>query len=1329
MDICISHLYNRQIKKNILQDVFYKLENYDNEEFLCFDVNSSGSLLVAASKTSLYFFHILTGTLLLQHSYYDENEKEDFLKRDIFEEGKIHASTCSGVNDKGSNASGKHEGVKSVVDCEGNEYDNEKEIENENSTSGNITRNDNISSNEVGSASGVGSADKVDQASRVDYANRVDHANRVDYANRVDQANLVDPLAMCYDPGEAKARQSPNCDEDLKTTKEEEESCATPIAAIQNGNDFSENLLTQNDSICNDDSVKSHKRKLFSVKGQKSKKVKKRSRQSQRNPSKSGENVTNSRSKNNESSSRKSSDDKFEEENVHIKKIQFIKSDKYLLCVSKRYLYIFKICKFPITRIVYIDLLYLCIGIETVISEKLFFPCFFSEYFYLFYKENEYKQRGEGSLLNSSCLSNDFSRPFGSNSDVSINKCEEISECSKNCKEMESPPLRGYQEEATPAKGHLSLFKDYYKLYASLNFNKIRNFEICEVKCVDFRKKRRLSGDEGGNVYVLDLVLCLKEQIPYVSRVYVEEMADLSGQYAADPTGQYAADPTVHYAADPTVHYPTALREVHPLAPYAERMNDFVVDVNETLPIISYEQMNFTFQEMARESCLHARKDLLYSKSKSKSKKKYVKGGSSKNLVYNQVNGVSKMECAAGVLGEAILSEAVVEGGGAIELASAVTTRMPSGLPSAAASEATIGNVKTVDPAESYISNSNLPPSETHREGASVCEEKDEEAMQLIKFFENYENSRKFLKKMLSGYFPICVYKKRSKRRSKELPTTLNIYDNLDVLLKGGTLRGSFPRGEEKEEEIFEKENDCYIFDYSGREKTDYFNFPHSLLKNKNSLKNVNKHRDIDKKKHYIYVGTPSYVLAFEMHYVKRRTAADEQENKKAESLKRNNIVYSKIECISDEIYRTCDNYLRKVQDKTLFEKKIELSFLFKIYLGITTPLDIAIREKGNLLCVRTLEKVFLYKVTYKYSVHCMGGFSHSNRMSLSDERNSLQQCATGGVPPQMEDNTTIGAVTKKSSPPYEGKQNDLYSYIDRICLYHTIHNPIQKEVHELCCFSEDIYQSYLLVVSLKSGQYTLYIYDLKHMDLQNAVKVNISAYKGFKHMRWIKCYDMLVALSNVGNYLLVLKNKHLNNWSFFISDFELIDSNIEVIEEENEFDIIENIQPKHKNIDDHIWKYIIIYINLFIKNKICIQNLIHPSSLFPILYTGYYKNSPMYFFYKSCYDFGKENFLSYEADESAERGRQEKMEKGKGKEDENEKVNERESQQMEEKLTPSFLQIRENLDHLVGSPFEEPEEEPPNDLFVRDNSNGVELLAPEMVYYLYYKNTVNFSL
>ncbi|GAB64373.1 hypothetical protein PCYB_011060, partial [Plasmodium cynomolgi strain B] len=954
---------------------------------------------------------------------------------------------------------------------------------------------------------------------------------------------------------------------------------------------------------------------VFSLKGQKSKNVKKRSKQSQKNLSKSGENITNSRSKNNESGSRKSADDKFEDENVHIKKIQFIKNDKYLLCVSKRYLYIFKICEFPITRIVYMDLLYLCIGIETVISKKLFFPCFFSEYFYLFYKENEYKQRGEGSFLNSSSLSNDFSRLFGSNSDVSINKYEEISECSKNCKEMESPPLRGYQDEATPAKGHLSLFKDYYKLYTSLNFSKIRNFEICEVKCVDFKMKRRTSENEGGNFYVLDLVLCLKEQIPYVSRVYVEEMADPSGQYA------------------------TSLRDVHPLAPYAERMNDFIVDVNETLPIISYEQMNFTFQEMARESCLHARKDMLYSKSKSKNKKKYVKGGGSKNLVYNQVNGVSKMECSEGRIGEAILNEAVVEGGGTIELVSAVTTRMPSGLPSAAASEVTIGNPQMVDPAESYVSNSNLPPSATQREGASVCEEKDEEAMQLIKFFENYENSRKFLKKMLSGYFPICVYKKRSKRRSKELPTTLNIYDNLDALLKRETLRGNMPRGEEEDEEIFEKENDCYIFDYSGREKTDYFNFPHSLLKNKNSFKNLNKHRDIDKKKHYIYVGTPSYVLAFEMHYVKRRTTLDEQGNKKAESLKRNNIIYSKIECLSDEIYRACDNYMGKVQNKNPFDEKIELSFLFKIYLGITTPLDIAIREKGNLLCVRTLEKVFLYKVTYKYSVHCMGGVSHSNRMSISDEGNSLQQCMTGGAPSQLENNITSGIVANKSSPTQGGKHNEMYSYIDRICLYHTIHNPIQKEVHELCCFSEDIYQSYLLVVSLKSGQYTLYIYDLKHMDLQNAVKVNISAYKGFKQIRWIKCYDMLVALSNIGNYLLVLKNKHLNNWSFFISDFELIDSNIEVIEEENEFDIIENIQPKHKNIDDDIWKYIIIYINLFIKNKISIQNLSHPSSLFPILYTGYYKNSPM------------------------------------------------------------------------------------------DNSNGVELLAPEMVYYLYYKNIVNFSL
>ncbi|ANQ05795.1 Uncharacterized protein PCOAH_00000220 [Plasmodium coatneyi] len=1277
MDICISHLYNRQIRKNILQDVFYKLENYDNEEFLCFDVNSSGSVLVAASKTSLYFFHVLTGTLLLQHCYYDENEKEDYVKREIFEEGKIHASTCSGVNDKGSNASVKQEG---------NECNNGEEIQNVNSTSGNITKNDNISSNEVGSASGIGNLDDGERASHIDKANKVDQANCVDHAE------YVDPVAVCYDLGEAKDRQSPNCDEDLKSTKEEEECWATPNAEIPNGNDFPENLQTQNDSICCEDSVKSNKRKLSSPKGQKSKKVKKSSKKSPRNQSKSGENTTNSRSKHNESNSRKSADDKFEDEKAHIKKIQFIKNDKYLLCVSKRYLYIFKICEFPIRRIVYIDLLYLCIGIETVISKKLFFPCFFSEYFYLLYKGNEYKQRGEGNLLNSSSLSNDFLRPIGSNSDVSINKSEEISECSKNCEEMESPPFRGYKDEATRAKGHLSLFKDYYKLYTSLNSSKIRNFEIWDVRCVEFKKKRRSSGDKGGNIYVLDLVLCLKEQIPYVSRVYVEEMADPSGQCAP------------------------SMREVHPLGPCADYMNDFIVDVNETLPLISYEQMNLTFEEIARESSLHMRKDKRSSKSKSKNKKKPVKEAVSKNIVYNQVNDVSKMECSAGTLGEAILSEAVAEGGGAIELLNAVNTQTPSGFPSAAPSEVTIGNAKMVDPAGSYIINSNPPTSGTNKEGANVSEVNNEEVMELMKFFENYENSRNILKKVLSGYFPICVYKKRSKRRSKELATTLNIYDNLDALLKGETLRGNIS-GEENEE-IFKKENDYYLFDYSGRKETDYFNFPQSLLKSENKLKNVNKHRSIDKNKHYIYVGTPSYVLAFEMNYVKKGATEEEEGNKEAESLKRNNIVYSKIEYMSDEICKMSDNYLRNIQDRNLFGEKIELNFLFKIHLGITAPLDITVREKGNLLSVRTSEKVFLYKVTYKYSVDCMGGFSHSNRISVSDEGNSLQQCTREGATAQLENNITTGTGENKSLPTHGGKHDHLYSYIDRICLYHTIHNPIQKEVYELCCFSEDIYQSYLLVVSLKSGQYTLYIYDLKHMDLQNVVKVNISTYKGFKQIRWIKCYDMLVALTTVGNYLLVLKNKHLNNWSFFISDFELIGSNIEVIEEENEFDLIENIQPKHKNIDDPIWKYFIIYINLFIKNKISIQNLSHPSSLFPILYTGYYRNPPMYFFYNSSYHFGKENFLCYEVDKSAERGSQEVGE-----------WTRRKKKKMEEKGKPSFSQIRENLDHYVGSPLEEPDEEPQNNLLVRDNSNGVELLAPEMVYYVYYKNIVNFSL
>lgn len=92
------------------------------------------------------------------------------------------------------------------------------------------------------------------------------------------------------------------------------------------------------------------------------------------------------------------------DENKYIKKMLFIKNDKYLLCISKRYIHIYKINKYPIKRIIYLDLLYLCCGIETIISKKLFLPCFFSEYFYSLYKENENDTKNEESkMCNEKC--------------------------------------------------------------------------------------------------------------------------------------------------------------------------------------------------------------------------------------------------------------------------------------------------------------------------------------------------------------------------------------------------------------------------------------------------------------------------------------------------------------------------------------------------------------------------------------------------------------------------------------------------------------------------------------------------------------------------------------------------------------------------------------------------------------------------------------------------------------------------------------------------------------------------------------------------------------
>ncbi|SBS81247.1 conserved Plasmodium protein, unknown function [Plasmodium malariae] len=1248
MDICISHLYNRQIKKSILQDVFYKLENYDNEGFLCFDINSSGNLLVASSKTSLYFFHILTGTLLVQYCYSNEQEKYKHLKKDVFEEVNINSFDLNGINNGYSQYSNKIGDDKNEGNFSGNQNGmNHNDIEYD-QKDGNDNNNEDANSGE--------------NTNNDEHVNYDENDNNEEEVNNNEDANNDGH----WDENKyAQYKQSKNCVEDLKNKNEYDKNCATANMTDNLQNEYSEKLFTGNISPFNNDfERRNNKRKQFSLKGQKMKKVKKRSRHPQKSLNKNQDNTNCSKSKNNDCSNKKNSEEKLEDENIYIKKVQFIKNDEYLLCISKRYLHIYKICKYPITRIVYIDLLYLCIGIETIISDKLFFPCFFSEYFYFLYKTNEYK-RSERVINNA--LNNYAIHSVTPNSDIDMTKCKEKSDYFDMGKEVDITHL--CIGDAAGERGHLHILKKFYKLYESLNFKKIRNFEMCEVKCISLKKKNYIDNDEKKTVYIIDLILCLKEQIPYVSRIYIEQI----GEHINELNKEY--------------------------------MNDYIVDINQTFPLISVEHMNITFQESARERCAHVKKDTVYTKSKTKIKKKYLKGFL-KNLVNNQGRCVNQKE-----------RKYMISGVGNVETIE--------------------DNIKILNTTDGHINQSSCLLSihsdnvdekdsscnEAKDKDENIGERKNEEISDLTKYYENYEKNRKYLKKIVNGFFPICFYKKGCKRRFKELPTALNIYDNLDNLLRENAekkiciLEGEekLEGKEEKQKDVaeeqkivyrrghFKKENNHYIFDYSGKDKNNYFKFPCDLLRNKNTLKNVNKYRNVDKNSHYVFVGTYSYILAFELHYIKEGAIIEENESSKM-NLFTNNIACEKIKIIKDEVYKVYNNFFRTVKTKKLFEKKIELKFLFKIYLGIVAPLEIVIREKGNILCVRTQEKVFLYKINYKYSVE--------NSLINENERGNSSK----GVPISADTNSTSNKMGDNSSLiESEKKENEkektfIYSRIDQICLYHTIHNPIQKEIHELCCFSEDIYHSSLLVVSLKSGIYTLYIYDLKMMDLQNAVKVNISAHKGFKQIKWVKCYDMLVALSNVGNYILILKNKHLNNWSFFISDFELIDSNIEVIEEDNEFDFIENIQPKHKNIDDDIWKYFIIYLNIFVKNKICIQNLKHPSCLFPMLYTGYYKNCPKYFFYDSNYDFSKENFLNFNLDASVEKKWEDTGKNGK-------------------KKSNKFLQIRENLFHYTNLKFEEKDETQENDLFIVDNSNTVHLFTSSPIYYLYYKNIINFSI
>ncbi|SCM20614.1 conserved Plasmodium protein, unknown function [Plasmodium chabaudi chabaudi] len=1155
MDICINHLYNRQINKNILQDVFYKLENIDNEKFLCFDVNSSGNLLVASTKTSLYFFNILTGTLLVQYNYYNEKDNEGNKKTS--EEEDIL--------------------VKEVSKYElGKEYDNNDEVSQK---EGKRLESEEMSNNDK---------------------------NTYEKSNDMNDENFT---------------KSENDDENIINNLNNDDTNVNKCGQ----------LSVDNDCPANDYSIKiNNKRKHASIKEQKIKKVKKRSKQTDKHANRLGDNPNNTKGKYNDiGTNKKNPEDNSKDENYYIKKIQFIKNDEYLLCISNRYLHIYKICNYPITRIVYIDLLYLCIGIETIISEKLFFPCFFSEYFYLLYKENENK--GPPNDANN-----------GSNDD--INKCKDNFDKLKNSDEIKTN--FAYNNDTIEEMDHLKLFEKYYDIYKNLNIKTVRNFEIHDIKCVNIKKKIYIdNNNEKRTIYIIDIILCLKEQIPYISRMYVEKKKmnndknDINNRY----------------------------------------MNNFIIDINQTFPLISLDQMSATFQESTGEGNLNTKKDGACTKSKSKAKKISGKG-LTKNIDDSQENEIIENDEGKDNEREGTtVSEAQIDDN------KNYIYNFDEGVEKCNGEHGNINKCEKVEKTESCDIN---------------LDNTKDDYMHFIMFYENYEKNRKYVKKLKNTCFSVCLYKKKCKRRFKELPTTLNIYDNLDNILKEYIDNENNLKTDEMR--IFKKYNDYYLFDYSQMGKNDYFKYPCDLLKNNNIFKNIKRYGKLDENKYYIFVGTHSYILVFELRYIKN-SDIKEANGKKKNNILSNDNVYGQIENISNEVYKAYNNFIKSV-GLTICENHLKLKYLFKIYLGIVTPLEIVMREKGNMICVRTSDKVFLYKINYKYNIECSLPVKNKEHISC-DDKIEKEDC-------KMEEsivNIKANDINKVNDKINNDKiDKHIYSYIDKIYLYHTIYNPIQKEVHEVCCFSGDIQQSYLLVISLKSGLYTLYIYNLKHMDFQNAVKVNISAYKGFKAIKWVKCYDMLVSLSNAGNNILVLKNKHLNNWSFFMPDFELIDSNIEVIEEDNEFDTIEIAEPKYANLEDNIWRYIIIYLNIFVKNKICIQNLIHPSCFFPTLYTGYYKNNPRYFFYESSYDFSKENIVCFNTDKfTTERDKK------------------------KEKHQKKFSEIKNNWEHFINTENEKTDivKENTNDLTIVDNSSTVQLLAPSSMYYLYYKNIINFSI
>ncbi|SOV12771.1 conserved Plasmodium protein, unknown function [Plasmodium sp. gorilla clade G2] len=1443
MDICISHLYNRQIKKNILQDLFYKLENYDNEDFLCFDVNSSGNVLVVSTKSKFYFFHIITGTLLYEYCYYNEEEKIE-KKLNICEEKLItekNNTHCEINYDENSKKDEERE--KNVSTYEGHGM----EEEHVNMKNGGITNYKNCKINNSDQMGYTTAATLTDNNNNNISNNNIVNFNYDDVVyhnsssnnsnnneeiiclnNNISEINFNKgehtfnmSLNNCNNISEVEHEEREEDEEEVEeeVVEEEGEGYIKKNSELQiNDKDIKnykliEDNSNENKNCCVNDknTLLNNKRKFSKLKSTKVKKPKKKSKYKNKNSYNKNMNLNdknNIKNKNNDiNSQRRNTIDNCCDENKYIKKMLFIKNDKCLLCISKRYIHIYKINKYPIRRIIYLDLLYLCCGLETIISKKLFLPCFFSEYFYSLYKENEKHTKDEETKMCNDKFVDVFHK-------MDMKNCKGVKndEYIKDYDDIKIDDIKEYEkvviaDEAVKKdssdiievneKGHLDIFKNYYNLYNSLNFTKVRNFDICEIKFMNLQRKKikwsnknmndNIDNDTDNNIYnhtnnnipcdqsngnsyeekyiyIMDMILCSKEQIPYLSRLYIYENKKLQNN-----------NNTLNTFCDIF-------------------MNNYIVDTDNTFPLISIDQMNGIIEENVKEKYLHVKKNtILYSHQNINIMDK----------MYYPNMGVVNIDRYHKNKEEATVQENNITTNNNDNNNHICSYNNLLGYNNVIYKNMCDNNEVKIESEKGANDTSNNTKNDLNSDVKIDNINNiyyDKENNHMINIYEKFEKNRKHLKKLLNTNFPVCIYKKVCKRRFKELPTALNIYDSLDMLLKMnsekennankvdiGIKEKNEPENDNmismnEEKNILKKFKNHFVIDYSGSVNNNSFTYPSILLRNKNVLKNLNRNVNVDKYKQYIFLGIHSFLFAFELYFVKRKRRGKKKEDKKGEEkyyqaedayyeeeneyneeeneyyeeeneyyeeeneyfqtkdayykqqndqnnnmngshmgthansfnvFPKNNYVYKKLEHMKKEIYNIKNKFFSIIRNKHC-EKSIKIKYLFKIYLGVTTPLEIVMREKGNILCIRTCDKVFLFKVNYKYNIY---------DCDIMDGYNKMFSSICGKKKKDIKEYNNINMLDNYYNKSYNNKRrNYIFSYIDEIRSYHTIHNPIQKEINELCCFSDDIYQTYLLVITLRSGVHTLYIYNLKNIDLQNAIKVNISAYKGFKQIKWTKCYDMLISLSNIGNNILVLKNKHLNNWSFFISDFELIDSNIEVIEDDNEFDIIENIQPKHKNMEDNIWKYIIIYLNLFIKNKVFIQNLVHPSSLFPILYTGYYINSPKYFFYNLSYDLTKQNFLTYQFEEEEEDDDDNKCSKLKYVKNRDKCNDFFNIKKHVETYTNTDEEIYQNINEEMN-PMEGV------NLQIKDNSNNIELITPSMKYYLYYKNIINFSI